>query len=103
GLRAPYEVAEEMKIKHGRATAQGVLADEPVRMATEAGPQTYLRAELCDIIEARTEEILIMVRDELQASGYKSLLPAGVVLTGGTASLPGIADLAAQVFEMPVR
>jgi cell division protein FtsA len=103
GLRAPYDVAEELKIKHGRANAQGVLSDEPVRVATEAGVQQYMRAELCDIIEARVEEILLMVRDELSSSGSKGLLPAGLVLTGGTAQLAGIADVAARVFQMPVR
>jgi cell division protein FtsA len=103
GLRAPYETAEELKIKHGRANSAGVLSDEPVRVATESGMQEYLRAELCDIIEARVEEIMLMVRDELQTSGYKGLLPAGVVLTGGTAQLAGIADVASHIFEMPVR
>lgn len=103
GLRAPYDAAEELKIKHGRASAQGVLADEPVRVATEAGMQQYLRAELCEIIEARVEEIMYMVLDELHASGYKGMLPAGVVLTGGTAQLAGIADVAARVLQMPVR
>ncbi|HEX6511419.1 MAG TPA: cell division protein FtsA [Chloroflexota bacterium] len=103
GLRAPYEAAEELKIKYGRASGDSVLADEPVRVATEAGMQQYMRAELCDIIEARVEEIILMVRDELQRSGYKGLLPAGVVLTGGTAQLPGIADVGARIAEMPVR
>ncbi len=103
GLRAPFEVAEELKVKHGRASSEGVLADEPVRIATEGGPQQYMRAELCDIIEARVEEILHMVLGELHDSGYKSVLPAGVVLTGGTASLSGIAQVAARVLEMPVR
>ena len=103
GLRAPYELAEELKIKHGRATSTGVLADEPIRIATDAGPQTYLRAELCEIIEARAEEILQMVREELDQAGYRSLLPAGVVLTGGTAQLPGLPELAASILEMPVR
>jgi len=103
GLRAPYELAEELKIKYGRATSNGVLADEPIRIATDGGPQTYLRAELCDIIEARSEEILLMVRDELKQAGYDNRLPAGVVLTGGTAQLPGLVELAARIFEMPVR
>jgi len=103
GLRAPYEAAEELKIKYGRASRDGVLADEPVRIAGEGGVQEYLRPELCDIIEARIEEILLMVRDELQRSGYQGLLPAGVVLTGGTAQLAGLTDVAAHVFAMPVR
>lgn len=103
GLRAPHDVAEELKIKYGRATTEGVLADEPIRVATDNGLQTYLRAELCDIIEARVEEILGMVHDELQASGYQSHLPAGIVLTGGTAQLNGLADAAARLLDMPVR
>jgi cell division protein FtsA len=103
GLRAAYETAEELKIKHGRANRYGVLADEPVRLAAEGGMQEYLRADLCDIIEARVEEIMLMVRDELERSGYQGLLPAGVVLTGGTAQLPGIAEVASHVFGMPVR
>src|SRR5205814_10377800 len=77
GLRSPYEAAEELKLKHGRANRHGVLADEPVRVATEGGVQEYLRAELCDIIEARVEEIMLMVRDEFQTYGYQGLLPAG--------------------------
>src|SRR6185437_2050628 len=76
GLRAPYDAAEELKIKYGRANAEGVLADEPVSVATEAGMQQYMRAELCDIIEARVEEIAYMVRDVLHESGYKGVLPA---------------------------
>jgi cell division protein FtsA len=103
GLRAPYDAAEELKIKHGRASSEGVLADEPVRIASEGGMQEYLRAELCDIIEARIEEILLMVREELHNSGHKGLLPAGVVLTGGTAQLAGLSHVAARIFSMPVR
>ncbi|MHB8618385.1 MAG: cell division protein FtsA [Chloroflexota bacterium] len=103
GLRAPYETAEELKIKHGRATTEGVLVDEPIRMAAEGGTQQYLRAELCEIIEARAEEILGLVLAELEASGYAGRLPAGVVLTGGSAQLAGLADLAATIFRMPVR
>ena len=103
GLRAQYEIAEELKIKYGRASADGVLADEPIRVPTDAGPQMYLRAELCDIIEARADEILNMVREELLESGCKSLMPSGVVLTGGTAQLNGLADLAARILDMPVR
>ncbi|MBV9119193.1 MAG: cell division protein FtsA, partial [Chloroflexi bacterium] len=103
GLRAPSDIAEELKIKYGRASTHGVLADEPIRVASDNGAQTYLRAELCEVIEARVEEILGMVRDELGFPGVKGLLPAGVVLTGGTAQLTGLADLTAQIFDLPVR
>ncbi|MDE3077350.1 MAG: cell division protein FtsA, partial [Chloroflexota bacterium] len=103
GLRAPYETAEELKIKHGRASVDGVLSDEPVRLATEGGTQHYRRAELCEIIEARVEEIFQLVREELRASGMLGLLPAGAVLTGGSAQLDSIADVAARILDMPVR
>lgn len=103
GLRAPYETAEELKIKYGKATMDGVLTDEPIRLNAEGGPQTYKRAELCEIIEARAEEIFHFVKEELRASGMLGRLPAGAVLTGGTAQLAGIADLGAQILDMPVR
>ena len=55
------------------------------------------------IMEARLEQILNMVAAEIRRSGYDGLLPAGVVLTGGTARLPGIGDLAQRVLNLPVR
>ena len=61
------------------------------------------RQTLAHIIEARTEEIFYMVLQEIKRSGYDGLLPAGMVLTGGTSMLPGIQDLANNVMNMPVR
>ena len=55
------------------------------------------------ILEARLEQIFGLVAAEIRRSGYEGLLPAGVVLTGGTARLPGIAELAQRVLNMPVR
>jgi cell division protein FtsA len=55
------------------------------------------------ILEARVEQIFAMVAAEIKRSGYEGLLPAGIVLTGGAARLPGIAEMASQVLNMPVR
>ena len=55
------------------------------------------------IIEARVAEIFSLTMQEIKRSGYDGLLPAGMVLTGGTAALPGIKRVASQVLGMPVR
>jgi cell division protein FtsA len=69
----------------------------------ETSPQTLPRWKLAEIIEARVEEMLGMVLQEIKRSGYDGLLPAGVVLCGGVAKLPGIQDLARDVLGLPVR
>jgi cell division protein FtsA len=59
--------------------------------------------DLVHIIEARVEEIFSLMLQEIKRSGYDGLLPAGVVLTGGTSQLPGIRRLASEVMGLPVR
>jgi cell division protein FtsA len=58
---------------------------------------------LAEIIEARIEEMLLIIQQEIKRSGYDGLLPAGVVLCGGTAQLPGICELGREIFNLPVR
>jgi cell division protein FtsA len=55
------------------------------------------------IIEARVEEIFTIVQQEIKRSGYDGLLPAGMVMTGGTSLLPGIRQVASKILNMPVR
>ena len=59
--------------------------------------------KLAEIVEARAEELLSMMHQEIKRSGYDGLLPAGVVLCGGTAQLPGILELGRDTFGLPVR
>ena len=59
--------------------------------------------ELVQIINARVEEIFGLVVQEIKRSGYDGLLPAGMVLTGGTSSLPGIRKIAGRILGVPVR
>jgi cell division protein FtsA len=105
GLRLPLAQAEEIKIKHGYALKSGVGAEEylTVRAYGEDAPVKISRQDLAHIIEARVEEIFTLILQEIKRSGYDGLLPAGMVLTGGTSALPGIRQLANQVLGIPVR
>jgi cell division protein FtsA len=69
----------------------------------EEGPIQIRRHDLALIIEARVEEIFGMVLQEIKRSGYDGLLPAGMVLTGGSSLLPGIREVANSVLRIPVR
>jgi len=105
GLRLPTETAEEVKIRYGHARPAQVGPEErfSVEPFGEDKPQTLPRWKLAEIIEARVDEILGMVLQEIKRSGYDGLLPAGVVLCGGVAQLPGIQDLAREAIRLPVR
>jgi cell division protein FtsA len=61
------------------------------------------RSQLNEVIAARLDQMFALIGDEIRRSGYESLLPAGVVLTGGVASMPGIEPHAAHKLKMPVR
>lgn len=105
GLRLPISQAEELKIQHGHALMEEVGEDEffNIRPFGENEIMQVNRRDLADIIEARVGEILGLVLQEIKRSGYDGLLPAGMVLTGGTSSLPGIRNLAQAVLGVPVR
>lgn len=105
GLRLPMSQAEEIKLQHGHAVLGEVDAQEyfNIRPFGEQEPEQISRHELVDIIEARIEEIFSMVVQEIKRSGYDGLLPAGMVLTGGSSALPGIRNLASSVLGVPVR
>ena len=105
GLRLPFESAEEVKLKHGQALHTNVRAEESFAVATFGGEarQQVFRREVANILEARVEEIFNLILREIKRSGYDGLLPAGVVLCGGSAQLPGIAELGKKVLDMPLR
>lgn len=105
GLRLPVTQAEAVKKKYGHALRAGVGAEEffTIRPFGEEEPIEISRQALVHIIEARVEEIFSLVMQEIKRSGYDGLLPAGLVLTGGTSALPGIRQLASRVAGLPVR
>ncbi|MBC7264384.1 MAG: cell division protein FtsA [Chloroflexi bacterium] len=105
GLRVPFTVAEELKIKYGHALPEAVDPSEQIDVAAfgDSARRSVSRRELASIIEARAEEMFALILREIKRSGYDGLLPAGVVLTGGTAQLPGFKDLGREVLQLPVR
>lgn len=105
GLRLPMSQAEEVKIQHGHALEAEIDSQEffNIRPFGEQESVQVSRQELAEIIEARVEEIFGLVLQEIKRSGYDGLLPAGVVLTGGSSALPGARTLADAVLGVPVR
>ncbi len=102
GLGLPFEVAEEMKKKYGSVMPvyeSGVETTNPI--STNGHGFSY--QDLCDIIRARIEEILRLILLELPRSEYEKIVPAGLVLTGGSSNLPGIATLGQNILRLPVR
>lgn len=106
GLNTPLHEAERLKKAYGCAYSPLVTGSDSaieVRSLGERDPQKLTRLDLCDIIEPRVEEMLQMVLQEIKQSGYSDGIAAGVVLTGGASLLPGVVELAEEIFRLPVR
>ncbi len=105
GLRLSLPQAEDIKKANGHAVEAEIGEEEAftVRAFGEERPMQVSRKELAHIIEARVEEVFELVLQEIKRSGYDGLLPAGMVLTGGSSQLPGMRALASQTMGLPVR
>lgn len=105
GLRTPIPEAERIKRKHGCAALSLLQEDRPIQIASvgDRPPRTIFTRMLTDIIEPRAQELLALVRDDLQRAGLDKQIPAGFVLAGGGAKLHGLIDLAEQYFRLPMR
>jgi cell division protein FtsA len=105
GLRLPFGVAEELKVTYGHCDPATIDDDDMIDLSHFMPDCNDLvpRKLLAQIIQARVEELFEMVHEEVRKSGYDGLLPAGVVVTGGTAELPGILDIAGQILDLPAR
>ncbi len=105
GLRTPTSSAEEIKKRYGLAYSGLSRAGETIEVPSTGGrdPRILPKQMLTEIIEPRLEEIFSLIYAEIVRSGFDEFLTAGVVLTGGTILLEGSADLAEQVFRLPVR
>ena len=105
GLRTSTEVAEKVKLEYGNALTKEINKKEDINLA-EIDPNEegfVSRYHVAEIIEARIEEIFSMVNKELKSIGKDKLLPGGIILTGGTAKLPGIVDLAKGILGLPAQ
>ena len=105
GLRLPFAQAEEVKKQQGHALRSEVGPEEyfSIRPFGEDHAVQINRQDLAHIIQARVAEVFKLIWQEIKRSGYDGLLPAGVVLTGGSSMLPGIKRLASETLGLPVR
>jgi cell division protein FtsA len=104
-LRTPTQHAEEIKIKYACALTQLATSDETIEVPSigERPPRRLSRQTLAEVVEPRYEELMILIQAELRRSGFEDMIAGGVVLTGGSAKMEGVIDLAEEVFHMPVR
>ncbi|MEQ1620654.1 MAG: cell division protein FtsA [Methylococcales bacterium] len=104
-LRTPTLNAEDIKRKYACALTQLANVDETIEVPSigDRAPRKISTQNLAEIIEPRYEELMLLVQSELRRSGYEELIAAGIVLTGGSAKVMGLIELAEEIFHMPVR
>ncbi|PJA86697.1 MAG: cell division protein FtsA [Candidatus Moranbacteria bacterium CG_4_9_14_3_um_filter_42_9] len=105
GLRTSIDVAEKVKLEYGNALPKEIGKKEDIDLSViDANEEGIVsRYHVAEIIEARLEEIFSLVNKELKLIGREKLLPAGVVLVGGTSKLPGAVDLAKSILSLPAQ
>jgi len=106
GLRTPIPEAEKIKKKFGCVASPLVDEEETIEVpAVGRGrkPRILSRQILADIIQPRAEEIFRLIDNDIKRMGYEKSLNSGVVLTGGTAMLDGLEEVAEEIFDLPIR
>lgn len=105
GLRTPQFAAEDLKKKHGCAMASMVNENETVEVEGVGGRKSRVipRKDLADVIEARAEETLNLIANDIRMSGLMPMLGGGIVLTGGASNLDGLIEMGEFIFDIPVR
>jgi cell division protein FtsA len=104
-LRTPTKDAEEIKVESGYA--KQLLADPEQQVEVpglgDRGPRMLSKQVLAGVIEPRVEEIFSLVQQVVRESGYEEVLSSGIVITGGSAVMPGMVELGEDIFLKPVR
>jgi cell division protein FtsA len=105
GLKAPYEEAERIKVQEGLPILSDETAEEERLEITTIGEEkkTISKRKLAKIIEPRLEELFDLAMGEIEDAGYRDLIPAGLVLTGGTSLLKGMPEFVSQRYDIAVR
>jgi cell division protein FtsA len=105
GLRTPVPDAERVKRRAGCALSLMVNEDEAIEVASVGGrpPRVMARRILADVLQPRAEEVFHLLWDEITRAGWEKSLHSGIVLTGGGALLDGMAEIAEQIFDLPIR
>ena len=104
-LRTPTADAEDIKLRHGLAKPTLANPGEKIEVPGigDRGPRSLSKQGLASVIEPRVEELFQLVQQTIRESGYEDALSSGIVLTGGSSLLPGMAELAEDIFLKPVR
>ena len=104
-LRTPTARAEEIKIKYACALAQLASMEETIEVPSvgDRPSRRLARQTLAEVVEPRYEELLTLIQAELRRSGFEEMVAAGMVLTGGSAKMEGLVELAEEILHMPVR
>ena len=104
-LRTPTQYAEEIKIRYACALAKLAGPGETIKVPSvgDRPPRELSRQALAEVVEPRYDELFTLILAELRRSGYEDMIPAGIVLTGGTSKMEGAVELAEEIFHMPVR
>ena len=105
GLRAPVTEAEKIKKKYGTCVARNINTEETIEVPGMGGrkPRKLPRQILGEVLEPRMEEIFTLVKREIYRAGMENAMTSGSVLTGGTALLEGVIEVAESVFNLPTR
>ena len=105
GLRCPHPEAERIKKRYGNCVAKNIQADEAIEVPGVSGREARKlpRQILGEILEPRMEEIFSLVNREIYRAGMENMVASGMVLTGGTALLEGVTEIAESVFSLPTR
>jgi len=104
-LRTPTKDAEDIKVESGYAKQLLADPDQQVEVPGlgDRGPRMLSRQALAGVIEPRVEEIFSLVQQVVRESGYEEVLSSGIVITGGSAVMPGMVELGEDIFLKPVR
>lgn len=105
GFTIPFEVAERLKVSYGYASAKEIGRRDMIRLS-EVDPKMtgeISKKMMCEIIEARLEEMLELVNNELKALGRNAQFPGGVVVTGGGVKMPGMVEFVKQALHYPTQ
>jgi len=101
----PTQHAEDIKIKYACALSQLAAEHETIKVPSvgDRSARELTRQALAEVVEPRYEELFSLINAELRRSGFEDMIPAGIVLTGGTSKMEGAVELAEEVFHAPVR
>jgi cell division protein FtsA len=105
GLRSSIDTAEKVKVEYGSCIPEDFNERETIDLSliSKVDTQVVSKKHLCEIIQARYHEIFILAKDELARIHRDGMLPAGVVLTGSGAKMPGVLELARSTLNLPVQ